>query len=249
MSPVCDAPRGMKLRRRRHLRIAHRRRADEMDAGGAAKPDIAALDGVGELALAHAGLDRGAQARHAAVAEPGAEAEPVELFRRLHAAQLHIGAVEVRHLAETPGERRVRVEIHRSDHADLVLARAALLERGNRLADRGLAAPFDDLRLVGELARQRRVIDVLQEQRVRLARRQHADRLRRHRPLREPLHRRAGAVGAVEHEMVAAGFRQHGFHRRAPPRHLGVGEARILGVEQALQMRRKRRQGHGYCQN
>ena len=31
-----NAPRRMELRRRRHLRVAHRRRADEMDAGGAA---------------------------------------------------------------------------------------------------------------------------------------------------------------------------------------------------------------------
>src|SRR5262245_27146773 len=132
----------MKLRRRRDLGILHGCSTDEMDAGVAAEPDIAALDRVGELTLAHAGPDRVAQPFHAAIGEPGAEAKPVELFRRLHAAQLHIGAVEVCHPAEARNERSMRVEIHRPDHADLVLTRAALLELGDGLADRSLAAPF-----------------------------------------------------------------------------------------------------------
>ena len=55
-------------------------------------------------------------------------------------------------------------------------------------------------------ARLRHMIVILHEQRIALARREHADRLRRHRPAGEPLHRRAEAVGAAEDEMLAVGL-------------------------------------------
>ncbi len=85
-------------------------------------------------------------------------------------------------------------------------------------------------------ARLRRMIDVLHEQRVALARRQHADRLGGHRPLRQPLHRRAEAVGAAEQQMVALRLRQQLLDRGAPARHLGVGKARNIGRDDTGEM-------------
>src|SRR5512132_355672 len=84
------------------------------------------------------------------------------------------------------------------------------------------------------------MVDPLHEQRVALARREHADGLDRHRPLREPLHRGAGAVRSVEHEMVALRFGERRLDRRAAARHLGGAEARIFGFENGLEPRQRR---------
>src|ERR1700682_5580444 len=85
------------------------------------------------------------------------------------------------------------------------------------------------------------MIEILNEKRVGAAGREDADRLRRHRPLRQPLHRRAEAVGAAEHQMVGARFGDKLFHCRPSSRHLAVGKTRIFGFDDAAQMRRQRR--------
>ena len=117
-------------------------------------------------------------------------------------------------------ERRVLLGAHRPDRRDLVRPRAALLQFCDRLADRRLSAPRD-LGIGREPPRERHVIVILHEQRIALARRQHADRFRRHRPAGEPLHRRAEAVGAAEHQMFASRLAEQRLDGAAPPRHLG----------------------------
>src|SRR5262249_33034578 len=107
-------------------------------------------------------------------------------------------------------------------------------------ADRRLAAP-GDIGLAGEALCQRRMVDPLHEQRVALARREHADGLHRHRPLREPLHRGAGAVRAIEHEMVALRLREHRLDGHAAARHLGRAERRMFGFDYRLEPLRQRR--------
>src|SRR4029077_8838566 len=69
----------------------------------------------------------------------------------------------------------------------------------------------------------------------------HADGLRRHRPLGEPLHRRAGAVRPIEHEMVAVRFGESRLDPGAAARHLGGAEARIFSLDNRLKPRRQRR--------
>src|SRR5262249_46520140 len=222
------------------LRVVHRRCADEMDDVGAALTHIGALDQVAKRALSQPHGETITQARHAAIAEPSADAQPVDLLRRLYAPQPHIGAVEVDDPTEAGGERCMLGEPHRPDHADAILARAPFFQRRDDGADRRLAAPRH-IGLAGEALGQRRMIDPLHEQRVALARREHADRLDRHRPLREPLHRGAGAVRAIEHEMVALRLRERNLDRRAAARHLGGAEARIFGFDYWLEPRRQRR--------
>ena len=237
---VRHAPRRGKLRRHAQLRIVHGGRADEMDDVGAALAHIGALDQIAERALVKADRYPVAQGGHAAIAQPGADAQPVDLFLRLHASQPHIGAVEVDDVAEARGERRMLGKIHRADDADAILARAALLQRSNDGADGRFAAPRD-LGLGGEPLRQRRMIDPLHEQRVALARRKHADRLHRHRPLGEPLHRGSGAVRPVEYEMVAVRRGERRLDRDAAARHLGRAVARIFRLHDRLEPRRQRR--------
>src|SRR5207248_514009 len=68
-----------------------------------------------------------------------------------------------------------------------------------------------------------------------------------HRPLREPLHDRARAIGAAENELLAARLRQRHLDGSAPTRHLVIAEARIFDIEDAAQSRRQvrqRRNGH-----
>src|SRR5262249_59260302 len=84
------------------------------------------------------------------------------------------------------------------------------------------------------------MVDPLYEQRVTLARREYADCLYRHRPLGEPLHRRAGAVRTVEYEMVAVRFGKRRLDRGAPARHLGRAEMRIFRLEKRLEPRQQR---------
>ena len=67
----------------------------------------------------------------------------------------------------------------------VVGARAAKHQNVYCLADRGLPAPFHRFGPLREEARQRRMIDVLHEQRVGLAGREHPDGFGRHRPLRD----------------------------------------------------------------
>jgi hypothetical protein len=101
----------------------------------------------------------------------------------------------------------VLLEIHRPEHCHPVGARATLLQH----LDGGLDARFAAPRDVGVrcyLLRQARVIDVLHEHGVPPPGREHADGFRRHRPLREPLHRRAGAVSATKYQMVRASLLQ-----------------------------------------
>src|SRR5262249_29477119 len=201
---------------------------------------IGALDQVAERALGQTDRKPVAQAGHAPIAEPSADAQPIELLRRFYAPQPHIGAVEVDDFTEARGEGRMLRKTHRPDHADAILVRAAFCQHRDDRADRRLAAPGHSS-LAGKTLCQRRMIDPLYEQRVALARREHPDRLDRHRPLREPLHRGAGAVRAVEHEMVALGFGQHLFDRGAAARHFGGAEARIFGFDYRLEPRRQRR--------
>src|SRR5262245_43042002 len=78
--------RGGKLRRHAELRIVHGGGADEMDDVGATLAHIGALDQVAERALVESYRKPVAQSRHAAVAEPGADAQPVDLLSRLDAA-------------------------------------------------------------------------------------------------------------------------------------------------------------------
>src|SRR5207248_7729680 len=94
------APRRGKLRRHGKLRVAHGRRADEMDDVAAALAGIGALDQVAERALGQADSEPIAQPGHAAIAQPGADAQPVDFLLRLHPPQAYIGAVEVGDLAE-----------------------------------------------------------------------------------------------------------------------------------------------------
>src|SRR5207237_9923229 len=66
-------------------------------------------------------------------------------------------------------------------------------------------------------------------------------------PARDPLHDRARAVGAAEHEVVAPRLRQRRLDRGTPARHLAFAEARIFGVNDTAQSRRQvrqRRNGH-----
>src|SRR5450759_3337511 len=134
---------------------------------------------------------------------------------------------------------RMLVRGQRPDECDPACARAALLQHLDRGTDRRLAAPRY-IGLVGNDPRLRRVIDVLHKQRVALTRCVHADRLGGHRPLRQPLHRRAETVEPAEHEMIAFGFRQQHLDACAPARHLGVGKARNLRCDDAGEMGRKR---------
>ena len=113
-----------------------------------------------------------------------------------------------------------------------------MLQRGDRGGDRRAAAPVDFGRR-REPPRQRHVIDVLHEQGVGLAGREDADRLGGHRPAGQPLHRGAEAIGAAIDQMVEPGLVEQALDRGAPPRHLGVGKARIFGLVDRPQTRRQ----------
>src|SRR2546430_13388713 len=76
-------PRRGKLRRHAELRIVHGGRADEMDDIGAAFARIGALYQVAEGTLGQPHGETVAQPRHAAIAQPGTDAQPVDLLRRL----------------------------------------------------------------------------------------------------------------------------------------------------------------------
>ena len=99
--------------------------------------------------------------------------------------------------------------------SDAILSRATPLEHFDRRSDRGLAAPFD-VCLVGENPRLRRMIDILNEKRVALTRREYPNGLGGDGPLREPLHDRTEPVGAAKKQMVAFGLRQQRLNRCAP---------------------------------
>ena len=213
-----------------------------MNDVGAALRNVGALDDVGEIALGEARPQAVAQPRHAAIREGGADAHPVELFGRLDLAQSHIGAVEVCDLAEARRQHRVLLECHRPDHADAARQRRAAFQRRDQGADRRLPAPRD-LGIFGDPPGERHVIDVLDEQRVGFAGGEDAERLGRHRPARQPLHRGAEAVGTTEHQMVEAFRNQQILDRGAAPGHLAVAEARILRVNDVLQVRRKHQRG------
>ncbi len=134
------------------------------------------------------------------------------------------------------------LEGHRADDANAAGTRRAALQRGDRGGERRAAAP-GDVRRRGEPLRQRHVVDVLDEQRVGPAGRQHADRLGGHRPAGQPLHRGAEAVGAAIDEVIEAGLRQHGGDDGAPPPHLLVAEPRVFGLVNGPQRGRQHEAG------
>src|SRR5260370_13466003 len=233
------APRRDKLRRNAQLRIVHGRRADEVDDVGAAFAHVSALDQISERALGRPDRKPLAQTRHAAIAEPSADPQPIGLFLRLHAPQPHIHAVEIGDFAEARGERGVLRKTERSNDADAIFPRAAFFQHCDAGADGRFAAP-GDVGLPREPLRQRRVVDSLYEQRVALARREYSECLHRHRPLGEPLHARAGAVRPVEYEMVAVRFGKRRLDRGAAARHLGRAELRVFRLEKRLEPQRQR---------
>ena len=163
-----------------------------------------------------------------------ADAQPVDFLGRLDHAQPHVGLVQARQLAEGRRERRMLLGAQGPDRGEAVRLRAALLQFIDRRADRRLPAPCD-IRIARQPARLRHMIVILHEQRIALARREHADRFRRHRPAGEPLHRGAEAVRAAEDEMLAAGLGQQPLDGAAAARHLGPGKARVFGVENGAQ--------------
>ena len=120
--------------------------------------------------------------------------------------------------------------------------------RALRRSSTSMAAPIDEpppqatSARAASCLRQRRVIDVLHEHGVGFARREHAHSLGGDRPAGQPLHRRAEAVGAAEHQMVETCFLEQILDRQSrAARHLGVGKARIFGIEDGLQARRQRK--------
>jgi hypothetical protein len=209
-----------------------------MDHGGPAVGHVSALDQVAKLALGKAGHESIAQRQQTAVAQRGADAHPIDLLRRLDHAQPHVRLGEIDEGPVPLREPRMLIERERPDDAHASGACTAGHERGGRGADRGLAAP-GDFGALSELPRQRQMIEVLDEERIRPSGRQHAHRLGGDRPLGEPLHRRSGAVEAAIDEMIERVLRQHVFDGGAPPLHLGGGKPRIFGFVNVLKMRRK----------
>ena len=185
-----------------------------MDHVGAALRHVSALDEIAKFALGDARAQPVAQRHHAEVGEMRADAQPVEFFGRFDHAQPDISLVQARELAVRRRQRGLLLSAHRSNRCNAVRPRAAPLQFIDRRTDRRLPAPRD-LRVARELPRLRHMIVILHEQRIGLARRQHADRFRRHRPAGEPLHRRAEAVRAAEHQMIAAGFASNASTARA----------------------------------
>ena len=202
------------------------------------RPNIGAFDEIGEFALAQARPQAVAQRGHAAIGERGADPHPVDLLGRFDLPQAHIGPVEIGDRAEPRRQHRVLLEGHRPDDADPAVARRALFQYGNGRADRRAAAPGDFGRR-RKPPRQRHVIDVLHEQRVRLARRKYADRLGGHRPAGEPLHRRAEPIGAAEDQVIETGLSQQIFDRGAAAGHLAGAKARVFGFVDSPQLRRR----------
>ena len=123
----------------------------------------------------------------------------------------------------------------RPDHRDLAVSCAALLQLGDRAHAIEDCPPHATSAIGGEPPRLRHMVVILHEQRIGLARRQHADGFGRHRPAGEPLHRGAEAVGAAEHQMIAAGFAQQRLDGVAAPRHLAIGKARVFSLGDALE--------------
>src|SRR5438132_6414557 len=125
------APGRGKLRRYAESRIMHGGRANKVDDVGAAFAHVSALDQVTERALRQPDRKSVAQSRHAAIAEPSADPQPIDFFLRFHASQPHIRAVEVGDFTEARRERRVLSETKRSNDADAIFARAAFFQRRN----------------------------------------------------------------------------------------------------------------------
>ena len=202
--------------------------------------DVGALDEIAEFALAQPRPQTVAQRGHAAIGQGGADPHPVDFLGRLDLAQ-------PRHSA------RLRLAIVPNRAASSACCSKVIgpmtptaPSRAPRCSSTAIAAPIDEPPPQAtsarrrELSRQRHVIDVLHEHGVGLAGREHADRLGGHRPAGQPLHRGAEAVGAAKDEMVERRLVEQVLDRGPAARHLGVGEARVFGVEDGLQTRRQR---------
>ena len=159
-----------------------------MDDVGRALRHIGALDLIAQVALADTGPQCLAQRHHAEVAEMRADAQPVEFLGGFDLTQRRVGAREIGNNGEACRQLRVLVGGQRADIGDAAGRRRALVQHLDGGADARFTAPCH-VGLACDEPRLRRVVDVLHEQRVARARRQHADRLRGHRPLRQPLHR------------------------------------------------------------
>ena len=61
--------------------------------------------------------------------------------------------------------------------------------------------------------------------------------LRRHRPLRQPLHGRPETIGATVDQVICGYLCEKGLQRHPPPSHFPCREARIFGVQDGLQVR------------
>ena len=216
----------------------HRRDAEKVNDVGAAKGDIGVLDDIGQFAFGQPWPQAVAQRGHAAVGQSGADPQPVDFFSRFDLPQLHIAAIEIGDSAEARRQRGVLLECHRPDHPDPSGARAAAFQHRDRRGDRGAAAPTY-LGRGGEPPRQRHMIDVLNEHGIGNVRCQHADRLGRHRPAGQPLHRRAEPIGPAIDQVIEFEFGKQRLDRAAAPRHFSRAKARIVGVQGRAQTRRQ----------
>jgi hypothetical protein len=59
----------------------------------------------------------------------------------------------------------------------------------------------------------------------------------------QPLYNGAGAIGAIEYQVVATLIAEQSLDLRVAPLHLGVGNARIFGPRQSLEPLRQPRHG------
>ena len=216
-----------------------------MDGVAAAERDIGLFNAGAQFDLARARVQIVAQRGHAEIGEIGADAQPVEFFRRFDLAELDIGFVQILRGPERLAQRGMLRERQRADESNSIALRLALREHADRRFDRRRAAP-GDVRVARNVRSKFGMIDVLHEHRVPHVRREHADRLGRHRPAGQPLHHRPEAVSAAKDEVVAAGLLHHPLDRHAPPAHFRVGKARVLRFGERLQCGGQRRDGeHG----
>ena len=178
-----------------------------------------------QLVLGHPGPRFAPQSLDREIGERRRDPHPVDLLARLHQPQAHVLAVEIHERAEMGLELPAIREAEGAHQADV--PRAARLQVGDRLVDSAVLSPAH-LGVAREFARKRPVVVPLDVHHLRLPRRDDRVGFDRGGPRGEPGDAGAGALLAAHEQMIDFRLLHDARQRRAAPRHLGVGETRIL---------------------
>jgi hypothetical protein len=195
-----------------------------VDEGRPAAPHVCALHEVRELALVEARPRALEQRLQAGVAQARADAQPVDLLRRLDKAQAHIVRIEAHDLEALLQALALR-EPERADHAD-ALGAAALQLLGDELDTAVLAPAHVDAH--GDALCQRHMVVPLDVHRDGFARPEGHESLDGAGPSRDPLRRVAGPLIGDDHQVIDFALLHEARKRLTSARVFGVRKPREL---------------------